>query len=44
MVHYVNAFLWAVNAVLWFGYANSPLMGVVSLLAAGGSIAAAKLS
>lgn len=33
-LHYINAFLWAVNAVLWFTYAHVAAMGVCSIGAA----------
>lgn len=38
---YTNGLLYAVNAMLWFAYAHSPLMGAVSVLACAGSFYAA---
>ena len=37
LIHLLNAFLWAANAALWFGYAHSAVMGFASILAAVGS-------
>ena len=41
-IHYLNAALWLVNALLWGSYAGSLLMAVVSLFAAGAAVGMAR--
>lgn len=37
-LHYINALLWFLNAVLWLGWAHSPFMALASFAAAIGAM------
>lgn len=37
-MHMTNALLWSANSVVWFAYAQSGAMGVLSVLATAASI------
>lgn len=43
LLHYLNAILWLLNALLWGAYAHSLGMAVVSLLAAGVAVGMARM-
>lgn len=43
-LHYLNAVLWLLNALLWGAYAGSLGMAVVSLLAAGLAVGMARMA
>lgn len=43
-LHYLNAFLWLLNALLWGTYAGSPGMSVVSMLAAALAVGMARMA
>lgn len=43
-LHYLNAILWLLNALLWGAYAGSLGMAVVSLLAAGLAVGMARMA
>lgn len=38
LMHAVNAAAWITNAVVWYGYAHSPAMAIMSLCATAGSL------
>lgn len=43
-LHYLNAVLWLLNALLWGAYAGSFGMAVVSLFAAGVAVGMARVA
>lgn len=43
-LHYLNAILWLINALLWGVYANSFLMMFVSFFAAGAAVGMARMA
>lgn len=43
-LHYLNAVLWLLNALLWGAYAGSLMMSVASLFAAGVAVGMARMA
>lgn len=43
-LHYLNAVLWLLNALLWGAYAGSFIMMVVSFFAAGAAVGMARMA
>lgn len=43
-LHYLNAVLWLINAILWGAYAGSFMMMVVSFFAAGAAVGMARMA
>lgn len=43
-LHYLNAVLWLLNALLWGAYAGSLMMSVCSLFAAGVAVGMARMA